>query len=204
MNLDLSKILVRRARSGCDVEKVMRVRWEGYKKYFSSQEQIADRFDFQENCILLLAEDADGNPIGTMRLLRSDAGQAEIEDFLPVREMLAEPYQNFIEATRLSVPHHELSASIKFALKKTYYHCCLANGFNTMLIWARSPAAREHRAWYFWELGERGRFAHPTLGNYEHQTMICDIDKAISNFRAECRPDLSLLIDKSYTNLRFD
>jgi hypothetical protein len=205
MQLDLSKIRVRRAVSGCDVEKVMRVRWEGYKKYFSSPDQITDKFDTQENCVLLLAEDEAGRPVGTIRLLRSDAGRTEIEDFLPrVRQMLDEPYKNFVEATRLSVPHHELSASIKFALKKTYYHFCLANDVNTMLVWVRPPAAREHRAWFFWELGERASFSHPLLGNNEHRTMICDIARAVENWRLTGIPYLPLLIDDGYSNLRFD
>lgn len=204
MKLDLSTIQVRRADSCDAVEKVMQLRWEGYKKYFSNREQVCDRFDVQENCTLLLACADDGKPLGTIRLLNSDYGQTEVENYLPIRSLLDADYGQFIEATRLSVPHCERSNFVKFALKKAYYKYCLAARINAMLIWVRPSGAREHRLWHFFDLGEQAKFTHPALGNLEHRTMICDVERAIGNFRRDNFPWLPMLMDETVVNIHFD
>jgi hypothetical protein len=149
MSIDISQIQVRRAATSADLNKAFSIRWQGYKKYFSDESQIVDGYDYADNCTLLLAIDEDTNPVGTLRLLNSGFGPTEIESFISIESLLEPNEMPFVEATRFSVPPHPLSREIKIALKKAFYLYCIANQVDTMLIWVRPSAAREHKLFLY-------------------------------------------------------
>ena len=80
-NLDAGTF-VRRARTQDDFLKVFDLRWEGYKKYFKSKDEIVDELDFSQNCTLLLAEDEYHNAIGTLRILDRRFGTVELDKYV--------------------------------------------------------------------------------------------------------------------------
>ena len=203
MNIDISQLQVRRAISADDFSKVFSVRWQGYKKYFSDESQVVDGYDYADNCTLLLATDGDDNPVGTLRLLNSGLGSTEIESFISMKSLL-EPYEMpFVEATRFSVPSHPLSREIKIALKKAFYLYCVANNIDTMLIWVRPSAAREHKSFLFVEAGEKGNFMHPLLGNVLHKTLKFGINEARVEWQRINHPLLAFMVEQEHSNLRF-
>ncbi|SPD76521.1 hypothetical protein PITCH_A980035 [uncultured Desulfobacterium sp.] len=154
--MNLNDIFVFKARQAKSIEKVMDIRWSGYKKYQLERNSIEDIYDHQENCTLLLAEDSTGNAIGTIRVMNRIKGRIELDDFLDLDNILNETEIYCAEASRLSVPQGPKSKEVKLALWKAYHRYCLAHQITTMVIAARPGASRDYQKLLFKKVGGGG------------------------------------------------
>lgn len=170
-------IYVRRAQTCKELEKVFGVRWQGYKKYYSCKDDNLDNFDFSTQAILLLAEDENHNPVGTLRILDRRYGNIELDKFIDVDSLLSEEEKSCIEATRFSIPKHPDSKLIKHLLWKGALLYCQINRINTVIKSVRPCAARAYRALLFENVGPAGIYNHTLLGNLEHHTYKLNISK---------------------------
>jgi hypothetical protein len=155
--------------------KVFHVRWEGYKKYFKSEEENMDEHDFSSETTLLLAEDRHHNPVGTMRILDRRYGSIELDKFVNLNSFLSEGERVCIEATRFSIPKHPQSKLIKLLLWKSLLLYCQINHIDTILMSVRPAAARSYQCLLFENVGPSGAYRHSLLKNLEHQTYKCNI-----------------------------
>ena len=200
---DLQTIRVRRVQTQKDYENAIRVRHVGYAKYGLSLEQVSEPLDTSPQATILIAEDEQGQTVGTMRILDRTLGMLELDTYVDLTALLS-PHQCLCaEATRLSVPASPLSPCIKNALWKAYHRYCLANQLTTMVIWARPAAARDYRMLMFEDLGPNGSFVHPVLGNRRHNTFALDLTTAESQYREVQHPLHAFLFCQKHANIRF-
>ena len=172
-----SGIMVYAATNSAEVKDVMDIRWQGYKKYFDSPNDVVDSYDHQKNCTLLLAA-VDGRAVGTLRLLDSCKGPIELEEFIELNKILPLPAFPIVEATRFSVPAHEMSREVKAMLWKAFYLYCLDRDSSLMLAWIRPSALPDYHGLLFTSIGLSGRFCHKRLAGKEHHTVILDVRNA--------------------------
>jgi len=170
-------ITIRKAVTVDDMVKVFRVRWEGYKKYYKSEEENLDKYDFSPKTTLLLAEDKHHNAVGTIRIIDRRYGGIELDNFIDLDSFLSEKERVCIEATRFSIPKHPDSKLIKLLLWKTLFSYCQINHINTILMSARPAAARSYKCLFFENVGPLGVYRHSLLGTLEHQTYKCNISE---------------------------
>jgi hypothetical protein len=176
--INIPSIFVRRAKTEEDFQKVIDIRWKGYKKYFANRDDVIDEFDSAKNAILFLATDENDEPIGTIRILDRQNGNIELDKYLNVEMLLSDSDLPCAEATRFSVPNNPCSSQIKLALWKAYYKYCNLNEIKTMIIWIRNSARRDYHRLFFENIGIKGNFKHPLLGNLEHQTLTLNVANA--------------------------
>jgi hypothetical protein len=172
----MTKIIVRRALSQEDKEKVYELRWKGYQKYFPAKEDMIDEFDNSDNVTLLLALTEDNNALGTMRILDQSQGKIELESYLDLNSILTPNEQPVGEATRFSIPSSQYSKLVKFYLWKSYLLYCRFHSLKTMLIWIRQAASRDYRQLLFEHCGSSGIFKHNRLSNVEHHTYKLEVE----------------------------
>jgi len=165
------------AKTNEDLNKVLNIRWEGYKKYSIKKAEIIDEYDFSPNVTLLLAEDNYGNAVGTLRILDRRFGQIELDKFVEVDSFVSDEKEDCVEATRFSIPSHPDSKLIKHLLWKALLSYCLIGRVNVIIYSVRPLASRAYRRLLFENVGPFGVYNHPLLGNSEHHTYKCVISE---------------------------
>ena len=170
-------IFVRKAKTKEDFEKVFSVRWEGYKRYFSSRHGVIDRFDFSTNTTLLIAEDEYYNPVGTIRIMDRRYGKIELDNYLDINSILSDHEKPCIHVNRFSIPRNPNSSLIKLLLWKGILIYCMRNQIDTILKSVRPAAARLYRSLQFQKVEPLGIYHHPLLGNLEHHTYKVSISR---------------------------
>lgn len=206
VELDAEKrITVRKAVTIDDMTKVFRVRWEGYKKYYKSEDENMDTCDFSPHATLLLAEDKQHNAVGTLRILDRRYGSIELDKFVNIDSFLPdEQGMNVIEATRFSIPNHPDSKVIKLLLWKALLRYCEVNHIDTILMSARPAAARSYRSLFFENVGPLGVYKHTLLGNLEHQTYKATISKERRLLKEKNWPLYHFFFVKDHSNIKTD
>jgi hypothetical protein len=207
VSVDLSpeeNITIRKAVTMDDMVKVFRVRWEGYKKYYKSEDETVDESDLSPAATLLLAEDKHHNTVGTIRILDRRYGSVELDRFINVDSFLSKEERVCIEATRFSIPKHLDSKLIKLLLWKSLFLYCQINQINTILMSARPAAARSYRCLFFENVGPAGVYSHSLLGNLEHQTYKCNISERKYVIKKENKPLYQFFFDKEHPNINTD
>ena len=169
--------LIRKVQTKNDFKKVFDVRWKTYKRFFNKEDDLIDLNDFTPNVTLLLAEDEQNNPVGTIRILDRRSGRIELDQFIEINSLLSRSDMPCAEATRFSIPKHPKSAAIRFLLYKAFLLYCQNKGINTMLISVRRITSRNYRFFYFKHLGPAGIYNHPLMGNLEYHTYKCNISE---------------------------
>lgn len=169
------RIFINRATNQKDLAKVFDVRWKGYQKYCKRKSEIIDEYDFKPNATILLAEDENQNPIGTIRILDRRYGSIELDEFIDVDSILSRDERACVEPTRFSIPYHPQSKLIKMLLFKSVLLYCQENHINTIINSVRPSAARAYRFLLFEDVGLSGIYRHPLLGNLEHYTYKLNI-----------------------------
>lgn len=172
-----TNISVHTAKTINDVKRVFKIRWQGYKKYFSRKDQNVDKFDFSPNVTFFLAEDQYHRAVGTLRILDRRYGAIELDEFIDVDSFLSEPERSCIEATRFSIPKHPDAKLIKYLLWKALFLHCQKNNVHTILYSGRPSAVRSYRCLSFENVGPAGTYNHALLGGLEHHTYKCNIAK---------------------------
>jgi len=179
---DISNLIVHRVVTPEEKELAYDIRWAGYRKYFSAREEVIDHYDSLESSILLLAKNETGVPVGTIRFIDRRFHPIELDSFLDLEKIIPAHLLPCIEPTRFSVPKHSNSYGIKLALWKTLLLYCQANAIPSMILCIRPGASRDYKKLECQSLEESGRFNHPLLGKFEHQTYVCNIALAKEKF----------------------
>ena len=200
----LAGIQVRRATHRTDLEKVYAVRYRGYAKYFGDPMQVREALDQTPGCLLLLATDARGHALGTLRLLDRRYGPIELDNYLDMDQLLPSKRHAIVEATRYSVPACPASKWIKLALCKAYFRYCRDTLAHTMLIWIRPSAEREYQRMLFEKVIGAGAFSHPRLGNLPHQTWLLDVQSAPARYREYASSLYTLFEEEEHPHIRYD
>ncbi len=194
-------IHIKQAIFDYEKEKVFDVRWAGYKKYFSSRDEMIDEIDFCDNTILLIAEDSQGNPLGTMRILNQSLSNIELEQFVDINNILLPSELPCAEATRFSIPKHPNSFQIKLLLFKTFYYYCLKNNIITMLISVREELSKDYKFMLFQNVGEGGAYIHPALGNVYHETYKFNVPHAEKLWHKCSHPFYNFIVEMNHPNI---
>ncbi len=167
----MTKIIVRRALSQEDKEKVYELRWKGYQKYkynFQAKEDIIDEFDNSNNVTLLLALTEDNIPLGTMRILDQSQGKIELQSYFDLNSILTLNEQPVAEASRLSIPYSQDSKLVKLYLWKSYFLYCQLHSLKTMVIFISKGSTRDYRMLLFEDCGSNGVFTLPYCSSEQH------------------------------------
>jgi hypothetical protein len=196
-----TNIFIRKPENKEDLTRLFDVRWKGYSKYFNSRVDMVDKFDSAPNVTFLLAEDAQKNAVGTLRILDRRYGSIELDEFVNVDFLLPKDDKRCAEATRFSIPTHSQARSIKYLLWKAFLLYCMKNKINIMLISGRPVVARVYKILLFEDAGPPGIYYHRNLGNLEHRCFICDISKQSQKLKEKNRPLYHFFFKEDHTNI---
>ncbi|MDY6834870.1 MAG: hypothetical protein SVY53_08760 [Chloroflexota bacterium] len=180
---------VRTAKTREDLKRMYDVRYEGYRIYFDDKNKVIDECDFEPHCTLLIAEDANNNMVGTIRILDRRMGSIELDAHVPMEALFSGEELHCCEATRFSVPKHVDSKEIKWLLIKSVMCYCHLNGINYIIMSSRPEIARDYHTMRFRDIGNAGVYHHHDLGDTEHHSYILDIHSARDELKS-CNPML--------------
>jgi len=176
MDLD-ENFYIRKANTQKDFKIAFDIRWRAYQRFFNKTDDLIELNDFQSNATLLIVEDNQNKPVGSMRILDRRYGKIELDRFVDIKSLIPRSELPCAEGSRLSIPNHPNSKVIRFLLYKAFYLYCKSNRIDTMLISVRRITARNYRYFYFKNVGPAGIFNHPHLGNLEYHTYKCNISE---------------------------
>ena len=156
-------------------EHVRDLRFKGYKNVFDSPEDSWDEWDDKSGTQILLAEDASGAPIGTVRIIDSRFGLTEADTYTDAHRKYFPENTSFVEGARLVARG---SADIKkivvqAALWKATFLYALEKSVDQILVWSKRGPDRGYKNLQFEEI-TGGEFSHPDLGNKAHKTYCLD------------------------------
>jgi len=202
--IDVSKIVVRRACSDDDIQKIVELRWKGYGKHHPSKEHMLDDDDFATNTVLLLAVDEDNHAIGTLRIQDGRHGTLELQSYVNIDLFVSDTDKPCAQVSRLVVLKRPDSLSVKCALWKAFYQYCVSNGIKTALIDAFPLLGRlTYRFLLFEDVGDEGEFYHPTYGNARNRTYKLNIQQAEQAWRNINHPFYDFFILQATPNITF-
>lgn len=182
-DIDVSGIFIRTATTTEDYERVIDVRWEGYKGYFKKRDDVLDPLDLGRNSTLLLATDSQNRTVGTMRLLDRREGPIELENFLDVDSILPEKELACVEITRFTVPYKARASAIKLCMYKSVFTYCLSNGIDIIVISTIPALAHMYQELFFKDVGDNGSYHHNILGGVAHRTMKLNVKEIIATLK---------------------
>jgi hypothetical protein len=195
-------IVIRKAESEGDFNRIFEIRGTGHAKYINNKEQISDAFDFAANTVLLLAEDKQRNVVGTMRVLDRRYGPIELDTFLDVDSLVSGDEMPCVEVSRFWIPKHLKSKLIKFLFWKAVLQYCLANQIRTILISIRPSTARFYQRLLFFENADpSGTYQHKILDNLEYHVFKCDIQKAFELLKVNKHPLYDFFCKENHQNI---
>jgi putative hemolysin len=168
--------------------EALKIRLKGYRRYFSTIHDASDHFDEADNVTLLLAVHPVDGTVGCMRVLDRRLGPVELDDFLDLDRLLGASAGSIAEATRLSVPPGPHAKVTKLLLWKAFQELCRKRHIERMIVWTRAAASRDYRALLFETLGDKGKFQHPVLGGYVHETFVTAMADVEKRFAAARHP----------------
>ena len=138
----MSGVNVRKVATEEDYESVLYLRQDAYpvKK---SIDFFRDPLDEAENAIVLIAEDQEGTPLGTIRIMNRVQGPIELDQYVDVEKIIKKHSKTCAEATRFIIAPHFDQETILLALYKAYYRFCKSHGITTALISSRQNLTQE-------------------------------------------------------------
>lgn len=180
------------ARGPQDWAAVRNLRWGGYRKFYSRDDDVMDEFDSAANATVLIAKRDDGEAVGTIRILDRSRGRVELDSYQDIAlwpsGILSRYEEAFLEATRFCVSPGEHSKLIKLLIWKAVHRFALAVQSTTIIAWVRPELSDAYRKLLFHELPQDLAFAHPILGNELHLVFKCDVVEAESRLRCAKHP----------------
>ncbi len=197
-----NRIVVGRAVTEASRSAALALRFRGYRRYFSDQDDVEEPLDSREGVWVFLARDAiDSTPLGTLRVVLPPA-TPESDSYLNLASLFSPEDWPIAEATRFSVPPSAQAEETKLLLLKAFYLLARDAGAATMLIWARRGAQRLYSRFLFEDRGEAGKFRHPILGNREHRTMTLPVAEAAGRFARHGHPLHDFFVRQEHPNIR--
>jgi hypothetical protein len=189
---------VRLARTGADLEKVMAVRARGFARFLGPGAEVTDAFDHQPNCFHLLAEDKEGNPVGTGRLLHRQLGPVELDAYVDLSSGL--DLAHCLEGSRFTVPTFAGSALTKLAIWKAAYKLALTRQIACAIIPVRRGARRDYEMLMLEDTGLS--FLHPRDAlRREHFIMKIDFTTAEERYRSQEHPLYEFFFVQEHTEI---
>ncbi|NQY15275.1 MAG: hypothetical protein HRT81_15660 [Henriciella sp.] len=175
--------------SDADREHVRDLRFTGYKNVFDSPEDTWDEWDDKSGTHILLAEDASGAPIGTVRVIDSRIGLTEADTYTDAHRKQFPEETSFVEGARLvargSVDIKKIV--VQAALWKATFLYASEKGVDKILVWSKRGPDRGYKSLQFEEISG-GEFSHPSLGNKPHKTYCLDTKQSRQIFFAMDHP----------------
>lgn len=172
---------VRIARTDADYEKVLSLRRKGFAKFLGSGVDVRDKYDLLPTSFILLAEDQDGNPVGTARFLLRPKGPVETAQYADLSRHSG--LDECMEGTKFTIPPFPGSAMTKLAIWKAFYLLALALNTPALMVAARRSARRDYEALLFEDTGIN--FLHPLdAKKRNHTVMLLDLRQAKSRYEA--------------------
>ncbi|MFN3415684.1 MAG: N-acyl amino acid synthase FeeM domain-containing protein [Caldimonas sp.] len=197
---------VRIARSPQDLQAACQVRAQSYGHHLPelrSTFAYPDALDHSPaTAVLVCADKATGDPVGTARIQVNSHGPLLIEGSIEVPEAMRDDAR--AEITRLAVVPGQTDPLVKLALMKASYLYCLANQVRWMVIGARSPAlVRQYRRLGFSSLYDDDRpvpLAH--AGNIDHWVLAFDVRAAEREWHAKHHPLYTFMVGTHHPDIR--
>ena len=178
-------------RSENELEKAVSIRHEAYERHIPAVAALlekAEDYDNEPGSAVLLAESKlDGSPLGTMRIQTNRFRKLALEHSVELPPWLQGKSQ--AEATRLGVAHNSMGPLVKTALFKAYYHYCLREQVEWLVIAARSPMDEQYESLLMKDVFPDGRFT-PMLhaGNIPHRVLALRVDCVEPDWRNAGHP----------------
>lgn len=165
------------------------LRWRAYRKHFTlaGRTEVTDDFDEAPNCILLLAFEQE-LPVGTLRILDHRRGRIELDKFHSAEALLRPEERPVAEASRLAVPSHPRSRSIKLALWRAYLRYCQQTDIASMLVSGRRATTPDYEYLLFRNLGPSASYLHSQLDDVPHDYFLLGVSTAPEKYRAAQHP----------------
>jgi hypothetical protein len=203
--VDISSLTVTNVLSQADFDAAIDLRWRAYGKHypndFKTQEDATDKFDTAGNCVLLLAKDSCGTPVGSLRVLNHNYGSIELDTYINIRGIVNNYKNNAAEFTRFSVPSNADSKIIKLALLRAGFQLCQDNQIPTMIAWVKDSAKRLYDSLFFQSIGDAGVFAHAKLGGKRHTTMLIDLPSVMRKYCESHHPLYKFFCLEKHSNI---
>lgn len=201
LELECGHFLVRKATTTEDFDWVLRLRYQGFKKYLSTKTAAIDRYDSLDNTCSLLAVDRDGTALGTIRIHNGKTGNIELNEYIHMESLLSVDELPYAQATRLSVPKHAKQNVIKVFLFKAYFNYCEKNTIETMVACAPVKLGKIYKDLVFENAGDPGRFNHPLVRGRPHETYKMRIKMASKLWKFHNHPYYSFVFETDHSHL---
>ena len=192
-------ISIKRAKTFEEYKEIIALRHNGYQ--FNMVTDAVDRYDFLDNCILLLAYNSKGNVVGTVRLLKGLTGPIELNDFIDLSKIPILESCSFVEATRMVVLNAENALEqlcTKLLLSKSHYNFCLHGPYEYMLMSSKDAFADYYKAMYFRDIGEEGVYCHTIMNNALHRTYYIHVPSVRGEYEMNSHPFLDFMLDEEH------
>ncbi len=182
-------------RTADDVARALAVRRAVYVDELGNGLPIPDRYD--DRSVLLLAEDDDGMPIGTIRLTPRVAGPLEVEEHFTLPDAYRAP--DTVEITRFTILAVHRGTKVMAGLLKLAVLCLQAMDARGLVAGA-TPARIGTYAWL--NMASTGLVARYDGVRDPVTLMACDFAEAARNM--EGHPLCAFLFDVQHPQIEFD
>ena len=187
---------IRIASTEADLRKVVHIRHAAYARHvpaLAAALSLAEPTDYEPGVTLLVAESKlDGSPLGTMRIQTNRFRELSIQQSMELPEWLRG--RHLAEATRLGVEQGRTGTLVKTVLFKAFYHYCLQQGVDWMVITARKPIDRQYENLLFVDAVPGAGFVPMKhVGNLPHRVLCLDVKQAASRWEAAEHPLLAYM-----------
>lgn len=204
--IDLSGVRVRIADSDADFQLVAEIRRAGFGRVVNTSVQTMwlDVLDDSLGTFSLLGYTADGQPVATMRVQDGRLCRLELEQYVPLHELVG---QNELPATqfaRLSVLKSPASPAVMYGLFKAAWRWALQENIRSLLLTTPPWSKHLYEAMCFDSLGPRGEFIHSYAGGVLHATMRLPVEDAEKIWRATLSPLCTQMFDVQHPKLELE
>ncbi|KAF0166550.1 MAG: hypothetical protein FD157_498 [Rhodocyclaceae bacterium] len=178
-------------RNEDELEKAVSIRHEAYERHIPTVAALLEKAEDYDNepgsAVLLAQSKLDGSPLGTMRIQTNRYRKLALEQSVTLPPWLQGRSQ--AEATRLGVAHSSMGPMVKTALFKAYYHYCLREQIEWLVIAARSPMDEQYESLLMKDVFPGGEFT-PMLhaGNIPHRVLALRVDRVEPEWRQARHP----------------
>lgn len=178
-------------RSETELAKAVSIRHDAYDRHvpeIAAFLEKAEATDAEPGSAVLLAQSKlDGSPLGTMRIQTNRYHRLALEESVELPSWLQGRSQ--AEATRLGVAHSSMGPLVKTALFKGYYHYCLLEQIEWLVIAARSPLDQQYEALLMKDVFPGGGFTPMRhAGNIPHRVLAIKVDRVEPDWREARHP----------------
>ncbi len=204
--VDLSRVRVRVAQSDADFQLVADIRQAGFGRLANTAGQTAwlDAMDRSAGCFSLIGCTSDGQPLATLRVQDSRLSWLELEQFVPLHELVGHDGLPAAQCSRLSVLKSPASADVMYGLFKTVWRWAVLHEIQSMLLTTPPWSMSIYEAMCFDSLGPPGEFIHHYADGALHTTMRIMVPDVERIWRTARNPLCTQFFDIRHPNLELE